>query len=146
LKYEAAEVEALGQGVVTEIVRAPLDALLPEPLRRLEAAGELACETCETCEFLRLPVRLPSAGRAREAAVLHGFRPRFESRWGHLPPAGTRVVEPKPHGYARWLVPVGARKGGKCARVGAPVGAPFCAGVWVKGHGPSHDPVGLCAA
>ncbi|HET8872218.1 MAG TPA: hypothetical protein VFM83_00895, partial [Gaiellaceae bacterium] len=65
MKYEAVEVEALGQGVVTEIVRAALDALLPEPLRRLEAAGELACETCE---FLLLPVLLPSAALAREAA------------------------------------------------------------------------------
>ena len=41
MKYEVVEVEALGQGVITEIVRAALDALLPEPLRRLEAAGEL---------------------------------------------------------------------------------------------------------
>jgi hypothetical protein len=83
LKYEAVEVEALGQGVVTQIVRAALDALLPEPLRRLEAAGELACETCETCDFLLLPVLLPSAALARKAAFLHGFGARFESRWGH---------------------------------------------------------------
>jgi hypothetical protein len=31
-KHEAVEVEALGQGVVTGIIRAALDALLPEPL------------------------------------------------------------------------------------------------------------------
>jgi hypothetical protein len=79
LKYEAVEVETLGQGVVTEIVRAARDALLPKPLRRLEAAGELACETNE---FLLLPVLLPSAALAREAAFLHGFGARFESRWG----------------------------------------------------------------
>ena len=33
--YPAVEVEALGQGVVTGIVRAALDSLLPEPLARV---------------------------------------------------------------------------------------------------------------
>jgi hypothetical protein len=39
-KHEAVEVEALGQGVVTAIIRAALDALLPEPLDRVQVREE----------------------------------------------------------------------------------------------------------
>jgi hypothetical protein len=34
--HEAVEVESLGQGVVTRIIRAVLDSLLPEPLRDVQ--------------------------------------------------------------------------------------------------------------
>jgi hypothetical protein len=50
LRHEAIEVEALGQGTVTAIIREALDALLPEPLDDVQAREALQREA--VAEFL----------------------------------------------------------------------------------------------
>jgi hypothetical protein len=70
--FDAVEVEALGQGTVTGIVRAALDALLPEPLEDVQVREDEQKE-----EWRRRLSRPPMSERARRTLAMS----RAGDRW-----------------------------------------------------------------